>query len=41
MLAQERPVDRVLVVDNASTDGTRELVAEEFPRVELIALVQG
>lgn len=27
----------VVVVDNASTDGSRELVADEFPRVRLIA----
>jgi len=36
--AQTRPPDRVLVVDNASTDGTRTLVTEEFPEASLLAL---
>lgn len=32
------PVDEVIVVDNASTDESRELVAREFPEVRVIAL---
>lgn len=36
--AQERPADTVLVVDNASTDGTAAAVRAEFPWVELLAL---
>ncbi len=35
---QTRPVDRVLVVDNASTDGTPEAVAEHAPGAELLRL---
>jgi GT2 family glycosyltransferase len=36
--AQIRPPDRVLVVDNASTDGTAELIRADYPNVELLAL---
>jgi GT2 family glycosyltransferase len=32
LAAQSRPVDRVLVVDNASTDGTADLLAQERGR---------
>lgn len=43
VLGQTRGPDAVLVIDNASTDGTPELVRGEFPQVELrtLALNQG
>ncbi|MDQ5808286.1 MAG: glycosyltransferase family 2 protein [Actinomycetota bacterium] len=36
--AQTHPVEHVVVVDNASSDGTRETVRREHPDVELVAL---
>jgi GT2 family glycosyltransferase len=36
--AQTLPPDRVLVVDNASTDRTAELLRDEFPEVEVLPL---
>ncbi len=36
--AQTRPPDRILVVDNASTDGTAKLLRDEYPDVELLSL---
>lgn len=36
--AQTRHVDRVLVVDNASTDGTADLVRDRHPTADLLAL---
>lgn len=38
LAAQTRPADRVLVVDNASTDGTRAMLEREYAHVELLAL---
>ena len=36
--AQSRPLDRVLVIDNASTDGTPEMVRERHPGVDFVRL---
>ena len=36
--AQTLPFAQVIVVDNASTDGTAELVAREYPEVRLIVM---
>jgi len=38
LLALDPPADRVLLVDNGSTDGTPERMAAEFPSVDVFAL---
>ena len=38
LAAQTRAPDRTIVVDNASTDGSPDRIAERFPDVELIRL---
>ncbi len=38
LLGQSRPPDAVVVVDNASTDGSGDAVREAFPAVRLLAL---
>jgi GT2 family glycosyltransferase len=38
LLAQTRPPDRILVIDNAGTDGTRALLDAEYPQVSTVTL---
>ena len=40
LFAQTVPVERALVVDNASDDGTPSMLAEEFPEAEVVALAE-
>ena len=36
--SQTRPFERIVVVDNASDDGSPEMVAEEYPEVHLVRM---
>lgn len=38
LLQQTRPLDCILIVDNASTDGTREILEREFPNLSRLPL---
>jgi GT2 family glycosyltransferase len=40
LLAQTRPLDSIMVIDNASSDGSAELVEKSFPEVDLIRLAK-
>ena len=38
LLGQTRPLDEIIVIDNASTDGTEQMVPKEFPQVTYVRL---
>lgn len=40
VFSQTRRPDHILVVDNASTDGTYEMIKEEYPEAEILKLEQ-
>ena len=40
VMAQTRPADRVIVVDNGSVDGSADAIEHEFPSVELIRFAE-
>lgn len=37
---QERPIDRVFVLDNHSTDGSVQAISAQFPRVQILELAE-
>jgi rhamnopyranosyl-N-acetylglucosaminyl-diphospho-decaprenol beta-1,3/1,4-galactofuranosyltransferase len=40
LLAQTRPLEEIIVIDNASTDGTRALLAARYPQVTVLAMAE-
>jgi GT2 family glycosyltransferase len=40
LLRQTRPLQEIIVVDNASTDGTVEMLARQFPQVTVLPMSQ-
>ena len=40
LLRQTRPLQEIIVVDNASSDGTSALVAERFPQVTFLRMAE-
>jgi rhamnopyranosyl-N-acetylglucosaminyl-diphospho-decaprenol beta-1,3/1,4-galactofuranosyltransferase len=38
LLRQSRPLDEVVVVNNASTDGTKQILSRDFPQVRVLDL---
>ncbi len=40
LVAQSRPVDAIVVVDNASNDGSDQMVSHRFPQIDLVSLTR-
>jgi len=40
LLAQRRPLQEIIIVDNASTDNTRTLMAERYPNVTVLPMAE-